>query len=209
MYIGENMDIKRVFQKEEPRNLLCEKRYSILIPIIKIKDEMHIIFEVRSENISQPGEVSLPGGKVEIGETPLQAAKRETQEELKINGSKINIYGELGYLNEFIDSEIRIFVGGIREYSIDDFTTNDEVEYIFTYPISYFRENKPEIFNNVLINSIDENFPFDLIPNGDKYKFRKINREIYMYKNTNPVIWGLTAKIIAKFIEIYEGEINE
>lgn len=203
------MNIERVFQRGESRKFLGEKIYSVLIPIVKIKGENHILFEVRSEKVSQPGEVSLPGGRVEIGETPLEAAKRETEEELNISGSKINIYGELGYLHEFIDSEIRIFVGEINDYNIESFVENDEVEYIFTYPISYFIKNKPDIFNNILKNNLDEDFPFDLIPNGEKYKFRNTKREMYIYKDTSPTIWGLTAKVVAKFIEIYEGEINE
>jgi len=45
------------------------RNYAVLIPIIEVDGKDHILFEVRSQNITQPGEVSFPGGRVEMGET--------------------------------------------------------------------------------------------------------------------------------------------
>ena len=55
------------------------KRASILVPIVKIDDSYYILFEVRSKNLrTQPNEISFPGGKIENGENPVDAAIRET-----------------------------------------------------------------------------------------------------------------------------------
>ena len=68
-------------------------RSSILIPLIQVDEEWHILFEVRSFTMrKQPGDISFPGGRIDsTDETPLEAAIRETHEELGIDPATINI----------------------------------------------------------------------------------------------------------------------
>ncbi|ABF36910.1 hypothetical protein MGAS2096_Spy1858 [Streptococcus pyogenes MGAS2096] len=40
-----------------------EKRYAVFLPLILVNDDWHVLYEVRSQHISQPGEVSFPGDK--------------------------------------------------------------------------------------------------------------------------------------------------
>ncbi|WP_100065738.1 NUDIX hydrolase [Miniphocaeibacter massiliensis] len=203
------MDLEKVFQKNKTKLLGFKNQYSVLILLTEIKGEQHIIFEKRGMRISQPGEVSLPGGMIEPGESPLNAARREASEELQIRESDIHIIGEIDSIYDFKDRVINIFIGRIQEFRVEEFLNNEEVEYVFTYPISYFIENKPKIYKNGLNNEIKESFPFELIPNGKNYKLKKIKSTTYFYEKTNPLIWGLTAKIISKFIDICEGESSE
>ena len=68
---------------------------AVLIPIIKIEDEYHLLFEKRSENIRQGGEVSFPGGEYD-SENDVnfqETAVRETVEELGISKEQISILG--------------------------------------------------------------------------------------------------------------------
>lgn len=41
------------------------------------------------------GQISLPGGKAENGETPIETALREGEEEIGIDGSKVKVLGRL------------------------------------------------------------------------------------------------------------------
>lgn len=43
---------------------------------------------------SHPGQVAFPGGKLEAGETPVEAALREAEEELGIAPSAVSLVGE-------------------------------------------------------------------------------------------------------------------
>ena len=58
------------------------KGASVLIPLLQVRGEWNILFEVRNPGITQGGEICFPGGRVEPGEKPSDAAVRETQEEL-------------------------------------------------------------------------------------------------------------------------------
>jgi hypothetical protein len=41
-----------------------------------------------------------------------------------------------------------------------------------------------------------EDFPFDLIPGGRDYPWRKIPRTFYFYETQGGVIWGMTAELL-------------
>lgn len=51
--------------------------------LLLIDPKRRLVFlALRSEGVSNPGMWAIPGGKVETGETPLEAALRETEEEI-------------------------------------------------------------------------------------------------------------------------------
>ena len=91
------MTIKDKLAHYEPKPLGEKGRYAVLLPLIyDVKtDKYQILYQVRSEHISQPGEVSFPGGRVEDGETFQEAAIRETCEELNLIPDQIDIWGEI------------------------------------------------------------------------------------------------------------------
>ncbi len=62
-----------------------DKVSAVMIPLIKENDGYHILFEVRSNKLSQqPGEICFPGGRREQDETSMETSIRETCEELLI-----------------------------------------------------------------------------------------------------------------------------
>ena len=89
--------MKEIFSHYQPQPLGQKKVYSVLLPLIKIRGEWHILYQVRSETIPQPGDVSFPGGAVEAGESLQEAAIRETCEELQLDPGQIDLFGEIDY----------------------------------------------------------------------------------------------------------------
>lgn len=63
---------------------------------------------MRSEHISQPGEISFPGGRVEDDETFQEADIRETCEELNLVPDQIDIWGEIDYLIHQVEPSIAL-----------------------------------------------------------------------------------------------------
>ena len=48
------------------------------------------------------GEISFPGGRVDPGETSVQAALREAYEEVGLNPTTVHLVGELSHINTFV-----------------------------------------------------------------------------------------------------------
>jgi len=63
---------------------------SVLMPLV-MRDEWQVILTQRPETMpSHPGQIAFPGGKREAGETALQAALRETEEEVGLKATDIH-----------------------------------------------------------------------------------------------------------------------
>ena len=69
---------------------------AVVIPLIQKDGEYHILYEQRAMELAhQPGEICFPGGRVEVGEDPKQAAIRETTEELLVDADQIELLAAL------------------------------------------------------------------------------------------------------------------
>jgi len=103
------------------------------------------------------GQVSFPGGKAEAGETTIQTALREAQEEIGVDPSEVNVIGVLsnffvmpsnfmvtpvvGYMNErptFVPDKIevvRVLEGDINRLMPDAAITTSEIVVAKTYKL--------------------------------------------------------------------------
>lgn len=201
------MDINKIInsiKNRMPQHLDINEEYSVVLPIIKVEGKWNLIYEVRSDNLKrQPGEISFPGGKIEKGENQRQAAIRETMEELNIKEENINIIGELDYLVTRDNTIIYAFAAVIENIDIQDIKPSiQEVDHIFTVPIDYLISNEPKLYYVDLLPVASDDFPYNLIPNGKKYKWRMGKYSVYFYRYKGHIIWGYTAKITKNFIDI-------
>ncbi|TYS18109.1 CoA pyrophosphatase [Rossellomorea vietnamensis] len=177
-------------------------RFSVLLPLIEINDEIHILFEVRSEQLRrQPGDICFPGGKVdESDDTEKQTAIRETCEELGIEEGNLSGIYPMDYIVSSFGTFIFPYVGILDEKAIIK-PNADEVAETFTVPLSFFIDTDPKVYKVGFTIEPEEDFPLDLIAGGENYNWqtRKIDEYFYFYEDK--VIWGLTAKILKHFID--------
>lgn len=173
--------------------------YAVFIPIIEVNGKDHILFEKRSELVRQPGEVSFPGGGLEEGENFKDAAIRETMEELLLEETDIEYLGYSSTILTSSNSYIKSFYGRINK-NFDEIKYNKEVESIFTVDIDFLKTNPPVTYVCPYRLNFPQGFPFEKIPNGIDYKFVAGVSELSFY-DTEPVIWGLTARLLKRFIE--------
>ena len=176
---------------------------AVLIPLVKKEGKYHILFEVRSNNLShQPGEICFPGGRREPDETSMQAAIRETCEELLISESNIKTYGPLDYFLSPAGMRIDAYLGELTNYNGQ--FSQAEVSEIFTVPLEFFQKNKPERYFNKVQMIPEDHFPFDKIPGGENYPWARGRYEVLFYEYEGHIIWGLTAKILFYNIKLIQ-----
>ncbi|HOB16237.1 MAG TPA: CoA pyrophosphatase [Defluviitoga sp.] len=192
--------ITKIFENYVPKPIGIERSFSVLISLIEIEDSIHLLFEQRADHlIRQPGEISFPGGKIEVGETPENAVIREACEELNIEPDLIEILGSCDYLVTPFNDLIHSFVG-LLKVDLEKIKPNIEVEYIFTVPLEYFLVHKPLKYEAYITPEINEVFPYELIPKGKEYEWRVGKYPIYFYIYENYIIWGITARFTYEFI---------
>ncbi|MDW0117690.1 CoA pyrophosphatase [Sporosarcina thermotolerans] len=178
-------------------------RSAVLIPLVQLKGEWCVLFEVRSSKMrTQPGDICFPGGRIDpTDESPLFAALRETHEELGVNPDSVEV---LAPLSPYITSPSFVvypFVGIIDYEKIIRFYNKNEVEEVFIVPLQYLLEHEPYMHEVQVDLSPCINFPYDKIRNGANYQWRTRSVEEWFFEYENYTIWGMTARILKQFID--------
>lgn len=191
--------IQEALSEYEPKPMDVAREYAVLIPLWKGKTEWEILYETRSDLISQPGEISFPGGRVEPGETPQEAAIRETCEELGIEQSDITILGSIDYLvtRGFVLYPFVAIIEATAEFQ----SNPDEVAELFGVSIRSLKAQDPEVYWIEEARRLPQDFPHHYIPGGKSYPWRKGKGRILFYPREEGMIWGMTAQITHHFVE--------
>ncbi|WP_155962816.1 NUDIX hydrolase [Streptococcus ruminantium] len=196
--------VRALLEHYHPQPLGEKYTYAVCLPLVWTDGQWQVLYEIRSEFISQPGEVSFPGGGIENEETAEMAAIRELVEELNIHHSQVELLGEIDYL-VLAGSTIRCFVGCLH---LDWHTIqpNEEVERLFTVPLTALLETDPVYYQLDSKVVPDCNFPFERLRAGIGYSFSHHKRSIPFYENLPENIWGMTAQFTHRFVEILRSE---
>ena len=176
------------------------RKNAVLIPLIEKDGELSILFEVRQTGIRQGGEICFPGGMIEEDETPMEAAVRETAEELVIPAESIEFLAPMHTMSGPGGAQIDSFLGVLHDYKGS--YSKAEVDHIFTVPIEWFAQHAPRTSKGAMAVETAEDFPFDFIPGGKDYPWRKIPRTFYFYQTEGGVIWGMTAELLYHCLKV-------
>ncbi|WP_067728056.1 NUDIX hydrolase [Oceanobacillus damuensis] len=183
------------------------RKSAVLVPLLEVKGETHLLFEVRSMRMrSQPGDICFPGGRIDMEDPdPRHCAVRETMEELGLSSDDISDVIPLDYVVNDLGRIIYPFVGRIA--NPEKIAPNKaEVEEVFTVPLSFFQKTKPEKYKVNFQVSPEDDFPYHLIVGGEDYNWQVRHMEELFYQYDEKVIWGLTAKILTHFIGLLKND---
>ena len=183
------------------------KESAVMILLMEDEGDLSLVFEVRALKLrSQPGDVCLPGGKVEKDENPKETAIRETMEELNLEREQIEIIGDMDYYISPYGNRMYSFVSILKYGEINP--NPDEVHNVFKVPLKFFLEHEPLLYKMEIGPINQEGFPFHLINGGKGYNFRKGYLDEYFYEYNGYIIWGFTAQIVKSFVEVFQSNNN-
>ncbi len=177
------------------------KEFAVLIPLIEEDGEAKLLFEVRSKDIRQPGDVCFPGGRIEEGETETEAALRETAEETGISREYIEVLGRFDSVLEVNRIRMHTTVGLLKEGWREQLDPDGEVAEIFTVPLKFFKETEPDYYRGRIIQDT-EGFPYEKHGINPDYKWREAWQDIFFWHWDGHTIWGLTAAIVQWMTEV-------
>ncbi|RXT05692.1 CoA pyrophosphatase [Ammoniphilus sp. CFH 90114] len=203
-------EIKAIYRNRTPHILGHESvaKAAVMVPLIQNKDGLSVLFQVRGHQLRrQPGEICFPGGRLEPDDLSEEsAAIRETCEELGIGADEIDL---IAPLDIFVTTHTILYpyLCQLKD-DIHLYPDPEEVAEVFTVPLKFLMNYEPELYYIPLEMKPPEDFPFELIPNGKSYKWRKAKIAEYFYRYEDKVIWGMTARILHDFVERMKREEN-
>ncbi len=153
---------------------------SVLILLFPKNNQWHFFLTKRTNTVNHhKGQISLPGGVVETGESLEGAALRETHEEIGVDKKNIHLIGSLSSFYIPVSGfEMFPFIGWVKtepETSIHD----KEVDRIFSSSIQEFMLDKTQKTKKDTLKGFPVNIPY--------------------FDMSGETVWGATSMILAEF----------
>jgi 8-oxo-dGTP pyrophosphatase MutT (NUDIX family) len=162
---------------------IVPKAAAVLVGVLENRGPS-VLLTQRHGNLSKhAGQIAFPGGRMDAGETPLQAALREAEEE---TGLTRRFVQPLGYLDGYL-TVTGYFIVPVVARILPGYAftrQEEEVEDIFDVPLSFLldsmnRETQSRVWNGM-------------------------TRYYYVYPFETRQIWGATAGIIKNLSDRFQ-----
>ncbi len=195
-------DLQQTLAHRRPSMMDAQSAFAVLCPLVTMDDgQWGLLFEVRAASLrAQPNEVCFPGGQMDKGETPTQAALRETHEELGIPSTAITVLGELDFIAHAAGFLIHPVLAVVDDVSALH-PSADEVDHTFVVPVSFFEETKPLSAVYDLVPRTHADFPYEVLEVPNPYPFRTNPVESPVWRYDGHPIWGLSARIVRHVLQ--------
>ena len=183
--------IRKALADHNPlKNSFIRKRASVLIPLLESEGEIFVMLTRRSNKMrSHPGQVSFPGGKQDsCDEGSMHTALRETYEEIGLPMEKVDVVGMLDQILSLHYYLVTPYIGLIPSDFVP-LPNADEIESVFKVPLSFFMKSENHW--------------------SEEKKIRAFPVLVHHFEYQGYDIWGLTAKLIFRLLEVGLGYVPD
>lgn len=167
-----------------PEEIASSSRSSaVLIALHDTADGPSVVLTRRTKNLSShKGEMSFPGGRVDDGESVLEAALREAREEVGLHPSLVTYVGELDGLSTMVSrSRIHPIVGTVESMPqlVPNLAEVDRIVHVPLVELAHHETYRREQWNR----------------NGN-------NVDIHFFEIEGDTVWGATGRMLHQLLDI-------
>lgn len=165
------------------------RRSAVLVALFEEGGETHVVLTRRALHLRHHrGEVALPGGRGESGETPIDTALREAREEVGLESSLVRPIAWLSPIVTFASGSAIWPVVGVLEARPELVIDPDEVDRAFTVPLAALLAEGA---------FLEERWRrLELRPGADDDGFV----DIRFFAVPDDLIWGATARVLTELL---------
>jgi 8-oxo-dGTP pyrophosphatase MutT (NUDIX family) len=161
------------------------KQAAALLLFYEHEHQWHIPLTLRGSGLRHhTGQVSLPGGRIEPGETPERAALREAYEEVGLMPDAVDVLGTLTPLPIAVSGHLLHPVVAYAAHRPQFVIAEDEVARLLEVPVS---ELQPPLVK--WERRLRSNPPLELM-------------DVPFFQVEDVQVWGATAMVLAEFVAL-------
>jgi 8-oxo-dGTP pyrophosphatase MutT (NUDIX family) len=159
---------------------------AVLVALFPGESGAEVVLTRRSRSLaSHRGEISFPGGRLDPGETAVEAALREAFEEVALDPSLVTVVGELDHLATMVSRSLIVPVVGTLAERPELRASASEVDRILTTPLGDFLD--------------------DTVYREERWGRPPLDRAVHFFELHDETVWGATARILVQLLSIATG----
>jgi 8-oxo-dGTP pyrophosphatase MutT (NUDIX family) len=160
------------------------RQSGVLAPLFVRNNELRIVLTRRDGRLrNHRGEVAFPGGRLDDGETPHQAALREAHEEVALPPDRVRILGQLEPLTTVVSAAAITPIVGWIDGDLPPLTPNPgEVDRVFD--VSLYELTDPDTYREEIWQFPDGIFP------------------VWFFEVEDDTIWGATGRMLRRLLDL-------
>lgn len=156
---------------------------AVLVALYEGERGAEVVLTRRARHMrNHSGEVSFPGGRLDPGETPVQAALREAHEEVCLEPAWVEVVGELDHLSTIVSRSHIVPVVGRLAARPELRAGTGEVDRILHVPLA-------ELLRRDTFRE-------------ERWGSDEAERSVYFFFLDDETVWGATGRMLVQLLDI-------